>query len=98
MKLKTLKRYTAMYLVNHVLAGALRGMGDSKGPMLIMLFAFVAVRQTYLYFMTRFIQNTALIVAFGYPVGWIACCLIEVTYFLLRRKKLLRRAEIVELH
>ena len=84
--------------VNHVLAGALRGMGDSKGPMLIMLFAFVAVRQTYLYFMTRFIQNTALIVAFGYPVGWIACCLIEVTYFLLRRKKLLRRAEIVELH
>ena len=84
--------------VNHVLAGALRGMGDSKGPMLIMLFAFVAVRQTYLYFMTRFIQNTALIVAFGYPVGWIACCLIEVTYFLLRRKKLLRRAEIAELH
>ena len=84
--------------VNHVLAGALRGMGDSKGPMLIMLFAFVAVRQTYLYYMTRFIQNTALVVAFGYPVGWMACCLIEVTYFLLRRKKLLHRAEIEELH
>ena len=28
--------------VNHVVAGALRGMGDSKGPMLIMLLTFVA--------------------------------------------------------
>ena len=77
--------------VNHVVAGALRGMGDSKGPMLIMLLTFVALRQTYLYFMTRYIANTPLTVGFGYPVGWVSCCLIEVAYLLLRRKKLLYR-------
>lgn len=77
--------------VNHVVAGALRGMGDSKGPMLIMLLTFVALRQTYLYFMTRYIANTPLTVGIGYPVGWASCCLIEAAYFLLRREKLLYR-------
>ena len=77
--------------VNHVVAGALRGMGDSKGPMLIMLLTFVALRQTYLYFMTRYIANTPLTVGVGYPVGWVSCCLIELAYLLLRRKKLLYR-------
>lgn len=79
--------------VNHVLAGGLRGMGDSKGPMIIMLLSFVAIRQTYLYVMTHYISNTAMVVGFGYPVGWMSCCIIEVSYFFLRRKKLLSRYE-----
>ena len=79
--------------INHVLAGGLRGMGDSKGPMIIMLLSFVAIRQTYLYVMTHYISNTAMVVGFGYPVGWMSCCIIEVSYFFLRRKKLLSRYE-----
>ena len=70
--------------VNHTLAGALRGRGDSRGPMIIMLACFVAIRQTYLFIMTRFISNTPFWVGFGYPVGWTSCCIIEVTYFILR--------------
>ena len=70
--------------VNHVLAGGLRGLGDAKGPMIIMLFSFVAVRQTYLFLVTRFVANTPLLVGLGYPVGWGTCCLIEVTYYVLR--------------
>ena len=70
--------------VNHVLAGALRGRGDSKGPMIIMLLAFVGIRQAYLYVVTRFFANTPFLVGFGYPVGWITCCIIELTYFFLR--------------
>ncbi len=70
--------------VNHTLAGALRGRGDSKGPMIIMLACFVAIRQTYLFIMTRFIANTPFWVGFGYPVGWTSCCITEVTYFILR--------------
>ncbi len=77
--------------VNHVLAGGLRGMGDSNGPMIIMLLSFVAVRQTYLYIMTHFVENTAIAVGFGYPVGWMSCCFLEVIYYFLRRKKLLSR-------
>ena len=73
--------------VNHVLAGALRGRGDSKGPMIIMLLAFVGIRQIYLYVVTRFVANTPFLVGFGYPVGWTSCCIIEVAYFFLRWRK-----------
>lgn len=70
--------------VNHTLAGALRGRGDSRGPMFIMLGTFVAIRQVYLFVVTRFVANTPLLVGFGYPVGWMCCCAIEVTYFFLK--------------
>lgn len=75
--------------VNHVLAGALRGRGDSRGPMIIMLTAFVAIRQIYLFAVTRYVDNTPFLVGFGYPVGWMTCCALEVSYFLKkwRRKK-----------
>ena len=70
--------------VNHTLAGALRGRGDSRGPMLIMLGCFVAVRQVYLFVVTRFIANTPLLVGLGYPVGWMTCCAIEVGYYFVK--------------
>ena len=73
--------------VNHVLAGALRGRGDSRGPMVIMLLAFVGIRQIYLFVVTHFIANTPFLVGFGYPVGWTTCCVIELTYFSLRWRK-----------
>ena len=73
--------------VNHVLAGALRGRGDARGPMAIMLISFVAVRQVYLFVMTRFIVNTPAVVGFGYPVGWMTCCLLELLYFHTRYRK-----------
>ena len=70
--------------VNHTLAGALRGRGDSRAPMLIMLGCFVALRQVYLFVVTHFISNTPLLVGLGYPVGWVSCCVIEVSYYLIR--------------
>ena len=73
--------------VNHVLAGALRGRGDSRGPMVIMLLAFVGIRQIYLFVVTHFIANTPFLVGFSYPVGWTTCCIIELTYFFLRWRK-----------
>ena len=84
--------------VNHVLAGALRGRGDSKGPMIIMLSTFVGLRQIYLFLVTRFVANTPRIVGFGYPVGWVSCCVIELLYYRIRKKyrpaeQLLSRAE-----
>ena len=61
--------------VNHVLAGGLRGKGDSRGPMVIMLLSFVAARQIYLFVITRFVANTPILVGIGYPVGWSVCCI-----------------------
>lgn len=70
--------------VNHVLAGALRGRGDSAGPMVIMLLGFVVVRQIYLFVITRYFINTPAVVGFGYPVGWMFTCVVEVTYFFVK--------------
>ena len=78
--------------VDHVLAGALRGRGDSRGPMIIMLSTFVVLRQIYLYWVTRCVANTPLLVGLGYPVGWISCCIVEVAYALIMRR---RRVEAV---
>ena len=76
--------------VNHTLAGALRGRGDARGPMVIMLLSFVVIRQIYLFILTRFISNTPFWVGFGYPVGWMCCCALELAYYYIRwgdRKK-----------
>ncbi len=77
--------------VNHVLAGALRGRGDSRGPMIVMLSCFVALRQTYLFLITRFVANAPRVVGLGYPVGWTSCCAAMLLYFLIRRRRRLRR-------
>ena len=72
--------------INHVLAGALRGRGDSRGPMVIMLICFVGVRQAYLFLATRLIANTTFIVGLAYPVGWCTCCAAELLYYRIRYK------------
>ena len=84
--IRTNMLFVSFNVVNHVLAGALRGHGDSRGPMIIMLGSFVAVRQIYLFVMTRFIMNAPAPVGFGYPVGWMTCCVLEVLYALRQRK------------
>ena len=58
---------------NQVQAGALRGVGDAKTPMLIMLFSFVLFRQIYLFIISR-LTDSIYFVAVGYPVGWFVCC------------------------
>ena len=83
--------YLMFNCVNHTLASSLRGRGDSTGPMIIMLSTFVALRQTYLYILTHYIANTPKLVGFGYPVGWMSCCLVEVSYYLIRYKIMPKR-------
>ncbi len=81
---------TAFFLfncINHVLAGALRGQGDSRAPMIIMLTSFVAFRQVYLFLVTHYYANTPRLVGFGYPMGWMLCSLLELLYFAHKRRK-----------
>ena len=72
--------------VSRTYAAASRGMGRSKGPMYLMLLSYVVIRQIYLFVVTRFVANTPRLVGFGYPVGWMSVCVIEVAYFFIRWK------------
>lgn len=77
--------------INHTLAGALRARGNSTGPMVIMISSFVVIRQIYLFVLTHFVVNDPKWVGFGYPVGWMACCIIELTYYrIISRKNRIR--------
>ena len=67
--------------INHVLAGALRGQGNARAPMIIMLSTFVGLRQVYLFLVTHYFANTPRIVGLGYPVGWVSCFIVELLYF-----------------
>ena len=74
--------------INHVLAGALRGRGESKIPMICMLSCFVVIRQIYLFIGSRIAYNPY-VVGFGYPVGWMTCCIAELIcfYIIVRKNK-----------
>ena len=66
--------------LNQIFAGALRGIGASKVPMMIMIFSFVIFRQLYLYVATL-LSNEFFFVGFSYPLGWImAAILLFIAY------------------
>lgn len=76
---------TPFYLccsVNQIFSAALRGAGNSRAPMIIMLSTFIGVRQIYLFVMSTFISNNLIPVGMGYPVGWITCALTTLCYYL----------------
>ena len=67
--------------VNQIYAGALRGAGNSKAPMIIMLMSFVVFRQIYLYVMANYISNEIIPIAMGYPAGWLVCSAATLIYY-----------------
>lgn len=78
-----MKVFSPFYFVmcfTQIYAGALRGAGDSKVPMVIMLSSFVVFRQLSLYIGTKFF-NTISYVAFTYPMGWILGASLMTIYY-----------------
>ena len=65
---------------NQIFGGALRGVGDAKTPMIIMLACFVAFRQIYLYIGKLFHGSLASVVL-GYPAGWLVCSALMIIYY-----------------
>ena len=78
--LRWLSPFYILCCFNQIYAGALRGAGNSRAPMLIMLGSFVAFRQLYLFLMAR-ICNEIIPIAMSYPAGWLLCSTITVIYF-----------------
>lgn len=89
--LRVLSPFYLFCCVNQIFANALRGAGDSKAPMFIMLGSFVVFRQIYLFTISH-VYNAILPIAMGYPLGWILC---GTTMFLYYRRTNLSKTRIV---
>ncbi len=79
--LRYISPFYMVCVINQVLAMSLRGSGNSKAPMIIMLSSFVVFRQVYLFITANFISNTILPIAMGYPAGWIVASVITLVYY-----------------
>ena len=79
--LRYISPFYLLCCINQVYAAALRGAGNSRQCMVIMLGGFVVFRQLYLYVMANFISNTVLPIAMAYPAGWLVCSAITLIYF-----------------
>lgn len=80
-----LRLVTPFYLfmcINQNLAGALRGAGLTKIPMIMALASFVCFRQIYLYVLSLLGLSTNLtLVALSFPFGWIVCAIAYMIYY-----------------
>jgi Na+-driven multidrug efflux pump len=81
MLLRWLSPFYVLCCFNQIFSGALRGAGNTKAPMLIMLGSFVLFRQAYLFVMSH-ICNEIIPIAMAYPAGWLLCSSITTVYFL----------------
>lgn len=78
--LRCLTPFYVLCCINQVYAGALRGAGNARAPMIIMLCSFVGFRQIYLYLMSN-ICNEILPISMAYPAGWLLCSAITAIYY-----------------
>jgi Na+-driven multidrug efflux pump len=80
MYLRLLSPFYILCCFNQIYACALRGAGNSRASMVIMLLSFVGFRQLYLFIMSLVCYKVVPI-ALGYPAGWLACCIATVIYY-----------------
>ena len=80
MLLHWLSPFYVLCCFNQIYSGALRGAGNSRAPMIIMLASFVVFRQVYLFIMAR-ICNEIIPIAMSYPAGWLLCSMLTTIYY-----------------
>ena len=80
MLLRWITPFYVLCCFNQIYSGALRGAGNSKAPMIIMLSSFVAFRQVYLFIMSR-LWNEIIPIAMSYPAGWLLCSTLTLIYY-----------------
>ena len=72
--------FDVLCCTNQLQASVLRGIGDAKTPMFIMIGSFVGFRQLYMYVVSH-ISDLIYPVAFAFPAGWLVCSVIMYIYF-----------------
>lgn len=72
-----------------IYAGSLRGLGDSKTPMVLLLLSLVVIRQIYLFIFSRLFDSIYVSVL-GFPVGWLCSSLLCGIYYAKKKRQLLK--------
>ena len=78
--LRWLSPFYVLCCFNQIYSGALRGAGNTKAPMVIMIGSFVVFRQIYLFIMSR-VCNEIIPIAMSYPAGWFLCSAATTFYY-----------------
>ena len=78
--IRILSPFYLLCCVNQILAGTMRGTGDTKIPTLIMMGCFIVCRQMYLFILSKLTESFVL-TALGYPFGWLLCSLVMFIYY-----------------
>ena len=101
--LRFIRIITPFYLTicfNQMYAGALRGIGSAKTPMIIFLASFVGFRQLYLAGMNLLIQGRVIgyqsdahffLMSLAFPMGWMLASVLLTIFY--RRSRLFRAQE-----
>ena len=98
MFLHFLTPFYVLCCVSQVYTGALRGAGNSKVPMVMMIFSFVVFRQCYLFVVSRYVSNTPLSMGMSYPAGWMVSSILAALYYghaRLEATRLVERGEVL---
>jgi len=79
--LRMISPFYILCCFNQIYGGALRGAGEARTSMIVMLGAFVFARQIYLYIFANFISNTIIPISLGYPFGWLLCSILMSIFY-----------------
>ena len=77
---RTMSPFFICVAYNQIHNGALKGAGNTKIPMIIMMSCFIVFRQIYLFIISRVI-GSPISIALGYPLGWLLCTVILSFYY-----------------
>ena len=80
MLLRWISPFYILCCFNQIYVSALRGAGNSRAPMVILLLSYVGFRQLYLLGMSN-ICNEIIPIAMSYPAGWFLCSIITGIYY-----------------
>lgn len=79
--LRMISPFYVMCCLNQIYGGALRGAGEAKISMVIMLGSFVLFRQIYLFVVSNYVSNTVVAISLGYPFGWLLCSILMLVFY-----------------
>lgn len=79
--LRMISPFYIMCCLNQIYGGALRGAGEARTSMFVMLGSFVLFRQIYLFVVSNYVSNTVVAISLGYPLGWLLCSILMFVFY-----------------